>query len=164
MKNCTPHEAWYGKKPGVHHLKVFGSVAYAHIPAALRNKLDDKSEKCIFIGYSERSKAYKLYNPVTKQIVISRDVQFDEDSFFNELEIQKENFQIFPFECEGEEEMQLENNENIFEGGNSPSSPSSSSSSYESPIRKTRSLRELYDVTDEVELDEAVYFAFFFCR
>ena len=32
LKNCTPHEAWYGKKPNVHHLKVFGSVGYAHIP------------------------------------------------------------------------------------------------------------------------------------
>ena len=60
LENCTPHEAWYGTKPSVRHLRVFESVPYSHIPDAMRSKLDDKSEKCIFIGYSERSKAYKL--------------------------------------------------------------------------------------------------------
>ncbi|TXG67192.1 hypothetical protein EZV62_008467 [Acer yangbiense] len=55
----------------------------------MRNKFDDKSEKCIFIGYSEKSKAYKLFNPKTKKIVISRDVRVDEDSSFDEKRILK---------------------------------------------------------------------------
>lgn len=42
-------------------------------------KLDDKSQKCIFIGYSEVTKGYKLYNLVTKEVIVSRDVQFIED-------------------------------------------------------------------------------------
>lgn len=82
-KSCTPNEAWYGKKPKVSHLKTFGCLAYAHVPDSLRTKLDDKSEKCIFIGYSERTKAYKLYNPKTKKFVIRRDVRFDEKSFYD---------------------------------------------------------------------------------
>ena len=84
LKDCTPHEAWYGRKPDIQHLKVFGSVAYSLIPQAKRNKFDDKSEKCIFVGYSERSKAYKLYNPKTKKVVISRDVRIDENSNFED--------------------------------------------------------------------------------
>ena len=40
--------------------------------------MDDKSEKCIFTSYSEKSKSYKLYNPVTKNTIISRDVVFKE--------------------------------------------------------------------------------------
>jgi hypothetical protein len=44
-----------------------------------RIKLDDHREKCIFIGYSETSKAYKVYNPVTNKVVISRDVIFSEN-------------------------------------------------------------------------------------
>ncbi|XP_059627119.1 uncharacterized protein LOC132269916 [Cornus florida] len=52
---------------------------YAHIPDEKRKKLDDKGEKCIFLSVSEHSKAYKLYNPITKKIVISRDVVFDEE-------------------------------------------------------------------------------------
>jgi hypothetical protein len=38
----------------------------------MRKKLDNMSEKCIFIGYSEQSKAYRLYNPVTKKFLVSR--------------------------------------------------------------------------------------------
>ena len=81
LDNITPNEAWFGKKPSVHHLRTFGCLAYSHIPSTLRSKLDDKSEKCIFIGYSERTKAYKLYNPKTKKIVISRDVRSEKKSF-----------------------------------------------------------------------------------
>jgi len=36
--------------------------------------------KCVFIGVSEESKAYRLYNPITKKIIISRDVLFDEEN------------------------------------------------------------------------------------
>jgi len=54
-------------------------VAYAKIPDARRTKLDDKSEKCIFIGYGDRRMRYKLYNPITKKVIMSRDVIFEED-------------------------------------------------------------------------------------
>ncbi|XP_074342697.1 uncharacterized protein LOC141680342 [Apium graveolens] len=111
---------------------------------AIRSKLDDKSEKCIFIGYSERSKAYKLYNPVTKKVVISRDVRFDENSAFDDVDIEKESYPIFS----------LEDDRAIHETKETDDQP-------DSPIRKTRSLRELYEVTDEIEQNEAMLFAFF---
>lgn len=44
-----------------------------------RIKLDNRGEKCIFIGYNEESKAYKLYNPLTNKVVVSRDVIFNEE-------------------------------------------------------------------------------------
>ncbi|KAA0053129.1 integrase [Cucumis melo var. makuwa] len=47
VPGMTPYEAWCGEKPSVSHLRVFGSIAYSHIPNQLRGKLDDKSEKCI---------------------------------------------------------------------------------------------------------------------
>ena len=47
-------------------------------------KLDDKSKKCIFIDYSEMTKGYKLYNPLTKKVIVSRDVQFLEDEAWNQ--------------------------------------------------------------------------------
>jgi hypothetical protein len=50
-----------------------------HVPAEMRRKLDDISERCIFVGYNEESRAYKLYNPITQKYVISNDVQFKED-------------------------------------------------------------------------------------
>ena len=58
----TPYERWYGRKPNISHLKVFGCMAYAHIPDAQRQKLDKKSEKLRFVGYSIRSKGYRLFD------------------------------------------------------------------------------------------------------
>ena len=58
VKNKTPLEAWSGKKPSVNHLKVFGSICYAHVPQEVRHKLDEISEICIFVGYSLKSKGY----------------------------------------------------------------------------------------------------------
>ena len=54
-------------------------MAYAKIPDARRTKLDDKSKKCIFVGYGDIRMRYKLYNPITKKVIISRDVIFEED-------------------------------------------------------------------------------------
>jgi transposase InsO family protein len=83
VKNVTPQEAWSGYKPSVAHLKIFGCLAYSQVPESKRKKLDDRGEKCIFLGYSEESKAYKLYNPLTKKLVVSRNVIFDEESVWN---------------------------------------------------------------------------------
>jgi transposase InsO family protein len=57
------HEVWSGKKPSLQHLRVFGCDAYVHIPKENRSKLDKKAEKCIFIGYKDGVKDYKLWNP-----------------------------------------------------------------------------------------------------
>ena len=56
----------------------FSYVACVHVPWDIRRKLDDKSEKCIFTGYNVHCKTYKLYNPVTKKFIMSRDVEFKE--------------------------------------------------------------------------------------
>jgi transposase InsO family protein len=79
LKMKVPQEAWSGTKLNVSHLKTFGCIAYTHIASELRNKMDDRSEKCIFTGYSETSKAYRLYNPISKKNLKetdSRDVKF----------------------------------------------------------------------------------------
>ncbi|KAL4573495.1 hypothetical protein LXL04_020303 [Taraxacum kok-saghyz] len=83
LDNITSQEAWKGYKPRVNHLRTFGYLAYSHIPDQKRGKLDDQSEKVIFVGYSETFKAYKLFNPTTKKVMISRDVIFDEDKTWN---------------------------------------------------------------------------------
>lgn len=47
-----PFEAWSGRKLEVTNLKVFGCLAYAHVPDIDRYKLEAKSRKWIFIGYN----------------------------------------------------------------------------------------------------------------
>jgi hypothetical protein len=43
-----------------------------------KSKLDNKTEKCIFIGYKDGMKGYKLHNPETKKIVYIKDIVFRE--------------------------------------------------------------------------------------
>ena len=78
VKNKVPKEAWTSMNHNS-QLKVFGCVAYAQVPDELRRKLYKKGQKCIFVSYSEDTKAYKLYDPVTKKVITSRDVQFVEN-------------------------------------------------------------------------------------
>ena len=103
VRDKTPEEAWSGRKPSIRHLKVFGCVAYAHVPDQLRKKLDDKGEKCIFIGYSTNSKAYKLYNPETKKIIISRDVKFDEQGTWDWSTKSQKETKVIPESYEEED-------------------------------------------------------------
>lgn len=78
VKDITPEEAWSNKKPSVKHFRVFGCLAFVHIPDVHRKKLDNKSKQCVFLGISGESKAYKFYDPIEKRIIVSRDVVFEE--------------------------------------------------------------------------------------
>ena len=71
-------QAWYGRKPGVEHLRVFGSTAYVHISRDSRKKLDSKTRKCILVGYGSVRKGCRLYDRATSQVLFSRNVRFDE--------------------------------------------------------------------------------------
>lgn len=96
VQNRTPVEAWSGLKPSAKHLKVFGCVCYVHIPKEKRSKLDDKTHKGIFMGYSPQSKGYRVYSIEEKKLIISRDVEFDENAAWNfeEEKVDKEMFQF----------------------------------------------------------------------
>ncbi|GAU25732.1 hypothetical protein TSUD_216620 [Trifolium subterraneum] len=83
VKDVTPEEAWSGVKPIVHYFKTFGCLAHVHVNDAQRKKLDPKSKSCVLLGVSEESKAYKLYDPIAKKIIISRDVVFEESKGWN---------------------------------------------------------------------------------
>ncbi len=80
VANMTPEEAWSGKKPCVAHMRIFGCIAFAKVPDARRTKLDAKAEKCVFLGYCEGTKGYRLMSVETKKIIRSRDVTFCEES------------------------------------------------------------------------------------
>ncbi|CAJ2668093.1 unnamed protein product [Trifolium pratense] len=73
----TPMEVWSGKPADYSNLKIFGALAFAHIK---QDKLDARAVKCVFIGYPEGVKGYKLWKmkPEGSKFIISRDVTFDE--------------------------------------------------------------------------------------
>lgn len=83
LHNKTPYEAWHGVKPNVSYLKVFRSIAFDLIPSHKHQKLNDKSKRCVFVGYYPETKACKLFDPITCKVVVSRDVVFHEGSWWN---------------------------------------------------------------------------------
>ena len=66
----TPYERWYGRKPDVSHFRVFGCMAYAHVPDCERRKLDTKSKKMRFVGYSLTSKGYRLIDETNQKLYV----------------------------------------------------------------------------------------------
>jgi hypothetical protein len=79
LKNITPEESWTKIKPDVSHFRVFCSITWAHIPDVKMKALQPKSKKCVFFCYSEDVKGYRLIQPHCNEIVIRRDVKFDEN-------------------------------------------------------------------------------------
>ncbi len=72
----TPSELFFGDKPDVSDLRVWGSVCYTHFPKAKRQKLDPVSEQGRMIGYEKGTKGYRILLD-TGKIKISRDVTFN---------------------------------------------------------------------------------------
>ncbi|CAL5331407.1 unnamed protein product [Camellia sinensis] len=100
LKRKTPFEAWYGYKPSLHNFKVFGCLCFSYVPQVKRDKLDKKAEPGVFIGYSNISKAYRVFHPQTGKILISRDVTFMENEQWNWDDGEKDQFleNLQPFE------------------------------------------------------------------
>jgi hypothetical protein len=82
----TPFGRWYGRAPDVSHFKVFGCMAYAHVPDVERKKLDKKAKKLRFLGYSSTQKGYRLHDMETHRVVVRRDVTFNESDFGHQKE------------------------------------------------------------------------------
>ena len=79
--NTTPYERWFGKKPKINYMRVFGCVAYVLIPKEKRAKFEKKSERMRFIGYSKSSKGFRFWNPKRNSLIVSRDAVFNEKDF-----------------------------------------------------------------------------------
>ena len=57
---------------------------YSLVDSQKRNKLESKSKKCIFIGFTKGLKGFRLWDPEKRRAFTSRDVIFDEDSMLRE--------------------------------------------------------------------------------
>jgi hypothetical protein len=82
LGKMTPEEAFTGRRPDVEHIRIFGCSTFSHVPSERRTKLDPTTQQGILVGYSEVSKAYWIYIPPPRKVVVSRDVRFEEDRAF----------------------------------------------------------------------------------
>ena len=79
LSKMTPHEAWTGVKPSFDFVNVFGCVAHIKIPGVHLKKLDNRSKVGVYLGKEPGTKAFRLYDPSTRGIQVSRDIVFEEE-------------------------------------------------------------------------------------
>nr|KYP54272.1 Retrovirus-related Pol polyprotein from transposon TNT 1-94 [Cajanus cajan] len=64
--NKTPYQLWTGKRPSLKHLHIWGCPAEARPYRPHESKLESRTVSCYFVGYPERSRGHKFYNPTTR--------------------------------------------------------------------------------------------------
>ena len=70
----TPYELWFGKKPKLSFLKVWGCDAY--VKMLQPDKLEPKSEKCVFIGYPKKTVGYTFYHRSESKTFVAKNGSF----------------------------------------------------------------------------------------
>ncbi|GJZ50374.1 retrovirus-related pol polyprotein from transposon TNT 1-94 [Tanacetum coccineum] len=66
------------KKPFIKHLHIFGCTCYLTRDGENLDKMKEKGDSCISVGYSTQSMGYRVYNKRTRLIVESIHIKFDE--------------------------------------------------------------------------------------
>ncbi|GKA26384.1 retrovirus-related pol polyprotein from transposon TNT 1-94 [Tanacetum coccineum] len=74
----TPYHIINARKPSVKFFHIFGSLCYIVRDGENLDKMKEKGDACIFVGYSTQSKAYRVFNKRTRIIVETIHVNFDE--------------------------------------------------------------------------------------
>nr|GEZ59665.1 retrovirus-related Pol polyprotein from transposon TNT 1-94 [Tanacetum cinerariifolium] len=67
-----------GRKPSVKFFHIFGSICYIVRDGENLDKIKEKGDECIFVGYSNQSRAYRVFNKRTRVIMESIHVNFNE--------------------------------------------------------------------------------------
>nr|GFC98979.1 retrotransposon protein, putative, Ty1-copia subclass [Tanacetum cinerariifolium] len=80
----TPYELWHGKVPNLSYLKVWGCEA--HVKRHTADKLEQRSVKCIFVGYPKETMGYYFYYPPENKVVVERYADFLEREFILQKE------------------------------------------------------------------------------
>lgn len=78
----TPFELWTGRKPSLKHFHIWGCPAEARPYWPNEKKLDPKTVSSYFIGYSEKSRGFKFYDPTKRSIFETGNAVFFEDVEF----------------------------------------------------------------------------------
>ena len=84
LNDTSPFEVLNKTKPSLDHLRVFGCVCFILRPGELRDKLEAKSTRGMFLGYSTTQKGYKCYDFSKNRTVVSREVKFIENQGYYE--------------------------------------------------------------------------------
>jgi len=88
----TTYELFKERRPNISYFHQFGCTCYILNNKVYLKKFDVKAQRGIFLGYSERSKAYKVYNSETLYVEESMHIKFDDNESRNKTPEQGESF------------------------------------------------------------------------
>ena len=77
----TPTELWKGRKPSLNHIRIWGVPA--HVLVQKQQKLESRTEMCMFIGYPKGTRGGIFYNPKEKKMIVSTHATFLEEDYMN---------------------------------------------------------------------------------
>nr|GEY64804.1 ribonuclease H-like domain, reverse transcriptase, RNA-dependent DNA polymerase [Tanacetum cinerariifolium] len=180
LEDITQYEAFKQRKPNLENLRVFGCIAYAKVPSQRLTKLDDRSTKMIYLGNEQGSKAYRLFDPTTQRVCVSRDVKFKEDEtwdwqdYMNDIEFPNNDDDDYasptrdsslqsqtphtPSTRSSEVNSQVTPNfstQSYYQSDNESIQIMDSPSNFDhTPVRGFRTLNDLYENTEELLLAE----------
>ena len=83
----TPYKLWTDKTPSIRHLHVWGCPAEARPYRPNEKKLDSRTVSCYFVGYPERTRGFKFYDPATRSFFETDNARFFEDVDFGREDI-----------------------------------------------------------------------------
>ena len=88
LKGATPHSFLFPSEP-LFHLppRIFGCVCYIRDHRPGLSKLDARSLKCIFVGYSRTQKGYRCYCPSLRKYFTTADVTFFESTVYSDVQM-----------------------------------------------------------------------------
>lgn len=84
------------KQPSYDTLKSFGCLCYVSTLSHNRRKFEAREKGCVFLGYAQNQKGYKLLDLDTKRVFVSRDVRFHEHQFLFAHSPLTSDFPFFP--------------------------------------------------------------------
>ena len=91
LKNKTPYDILFMESSSFDRNK-FWVLVYAHHNQKKKDKFDSRTRQCIFVGYPFAKRGWKVYDLITNEIFISRDVLFHEDQFPFHTRPKKKNY------------------------------------------------------------------------
>ena len=81
LKDQTPYEGWFNKKPNVAHLREFGAPVWVLLQGQKEErKMLPKSKRRVYVGFDNGCKGVKYFNAETRKVLISRNFQNIETS------------------------------------------------------------------------------------
>ncbi|KAG8493422.1 hypothetical protein CXB51_010995 [Gossypium anomalum] len=127
LAHKTLFEAWFGFKPSLAHMKVFDCIFYAHVLAVKGDKLAKKAQPSILVGYNSIKKGYRILDPSTNKVLVSKDMEKNELDAVSEKPIA--------------DQIELDQNGPEMDVD-------------DEPVRGTRPLAEIYETTQTWKLVE----------